>query len=56
MTPKQLKKWRQDQGLTQVQAAKLLGVDQSQVARWEQGSRRIPRWADKLIECLKERK
>ena len=35
MTGKELKEWRKQNGLTQVELSKLLGVTWSTVARWE---------------------
>ena len=35
MTGKELKEWRKQYGLTQVELSKLLGVTWSTVARWE---------------------
>ena len=35
MTGKELKKWRKENGLTQMELAKHLGVSWSTVARWE---------------------
>ena len=52
MTPATLKQWRTGLGLTQIQAAELLGVDQSQITRWERGERKIPRWLRGYLDCL----
>lgn len=41
-TGDQLKQWREDQFLTQLQLATLLDVHVTTVARWEIGTRRIP--------------
>ena len=41
MTGKELKEWRKQYGLTQVELSKLLGVTRSTVARWEIGIRPI---------------
>ena len=41
MTGKELKEWRKQYGLTQVELSKLLGVTWSTVARWEIGIRPI---------------
>ena len=35
MTGKELKEWRKENGLTQVELSKILGVTWSTVARWE---------------------
>lgn len=38
MTPAELKEWRLQAGLTQAQLARLLEVDNSTIARYEQGA------------------
>lgn len=55
MTGKDLKKWRQERGLTQQQLAQLLGVIRVTVARWETGSRGIPRFLPLALEALNHR-
>ena len=47
-----IKKIRVDNGLTQTELARKLGVNQSQVSRWERGVQLVPEWAKLLIECL----
>lgn len=42
MTPKQLQKWRKDNGYSQSQLASVLNVAKNTVSRWEQGVREIP--------------
>ena len=42
MTGKELKEWRKQNGLTQVELSKLLGVTWSTVARWEIDYIKIP--------------
>jgi len=42
MTGKELKERRKQNGLTQMELSKLLGVSWSAVARWEVGIRPIP--------------
>lgn len=40
---------RQAAGLTQTQAADLLGVSRSAIARWEAGKHRIPKTAESAM-------
>jgi transcriptional regulator with XRE-family HTH domain len=42
MTPRELKEWREQNGLSQAKLAKALGVDVMTVSRWERGAREIP--------------
>ena len=42
MTPKQLQKWRKDNGYSQTQLANVLKVDKMTISRWERGVRVIP--------------
>ena len=55
MTPKKLKEYREKRNVSQEIMADELGVDQSQISRWENGRQAIPVWLDKLIKCLEER-
>jgi DNA-binding transcriptional regulator YiaG len=52
MTPKDLKRIREQLGLTQAALAKELGVTSNSVARWEQGIYRISPMAQRLISSL----
>lgn len=52
MNTKELQQLRTGKGMTQTELAKKIGVDQSQVSRWERGVQPIPVWVEKLIECL----
>lgn len=47
-----IKKIRIENNLTQLELSRLMGVDQSQVSRWEREVQPIPEWVDRLIECL----
>lgn len=50
-----LKEWRQRHQLTQLQMSELVGVNQSQISRWERNKQTIPKWLDKLMECWEEK-
>ncbi len=52
MTAAKLRAIRKRLGVTQVQLATYLGVDESTVARWEQGTRGISEPVAKLIQVL----
>lgn len=52
MTPRHLIQRRTELGWSQSQLAQALGVHRSTVHRWEQGTRGIPRMADKLVTML----
>jgi len=39
--------------LSQVKLSEILGVNQAQISRWERGLQPIPKWVDKLVDCLK---
>lgn len=52
MTPEQLKQWRKHNGYTQDALAKVLGVGQVCVARWETGVRKIPTFLHLALRCL----
>jgi transcriptional regulator with XRE-family HTH domain len=51
--PKDLKKYRQQEGLTQAELADLFGVHQAQISRWERDLQKIPTWLGLFVECLK---
>jgi predicted transcriptional regulator len=42
MTSKELKKWREQYGLSQAKLARVLGVDVMTISRWERGVIGIP--------------
>jgi DNA-binding transcriptional regulator YiaG len=52
MTPEQLKQWRKNNRYTQDALAKVLGVGQVCVARWETGVRQIPTFLHLALRCL----
>ncbi len=52
MTPREMIQLRASLGWSQNRLAQALGVHRSTVHRWEQGTRGIPRMADKLVTML----
>ena len=46
--------YRQKYGLTQTELAKVIGIDQSQVSRWESGENQVPISVLKLLDCLED--
>lgn len=44
--------FRRRHNLTGADLAKMLGVNKSQISRWETGQRQIPLWMEKFLECL----
>jgi len=52
MTPKALKLWRQANGYSQNQLAKVLGVTNICISRWELGVRKIPTFLHLALRCL----
>ncbi len=53
MIPNNLKAWRMENGYSQSQLAKVLGVAPMTVNRWETGLRQIPSFLHLALECLK---
>jgi len=57
MTPKQIKTWRTDRGLSQTAAAELVGAGSYRTWQdWEAGRHKIPRWLPKMIKLLDNQK
>ena len=57
MGPKELIKWRERTGYSQVQLATVLGVDVMTVSRWERGIMQVPsflKWALAYVELRGE--
>ncbi|MBI5097844.1 MAG: helix-turn-helix transcriptional regulator [Nitrospirae bacterium] len=54
MTPKELQQWRCDNGYSQSQLAKELGVITIPVSRWERGEREIPPFLYLALKSLKK--
>ncbi|MFW6221977.1 MAG: helix-turn-helix domain-containing protein [Bacteroidota bacterium] len=52
MTKEQLKQIRKDKGLTQSQMAEYMAVSLNGYVRWEQGSRKVPAYAIKIMELM----
>lgn len=52
MTAQQIKKIRKSLGLTQVQMAKVLGISQREITRYEKGDNGISRVAARLLNLL----
>jgi transcriptional regulator with XRE-family HTH domain len=52
MNPEQLQEWRKQNGYSQSQLAKVLGVDVMTVSRWERGKWRIPPFLHLALRCL----
>ena len=52
MAPEELKQWRKRNRYTQDALAKVLGVGQVCVARWETGVRKIPAFLHLALRCL----
>jgi len=50
MTPTELKHYRGER--TQRELAGIMGVNASQICRWEGGKNKIPEWVDKFVKCL----
>jgi len=55
MTSHELKKWRLNQGYSQVKLAELLSVTDQTVYRWETDRREIPSFLHLALECLERR-
>lgn len=53
MEKEELKKVREDLGLTQAELAKNLKVATNTVSRWEIGERKIPEFLDLALETVK---
>jgi DNA-binding transcriptional regulator YiaG len=56
MTADQIKKIRINNNLTQQDMAELLGVKQQRISGWEAGTRRIPLYIVKALDCLRKAK
>jgi transcriptional regulator with XRE-family HTH domain len=54
ITGDELKKFQEKMGWTQPRAAGEIGVAQSKISKWESGSRAIPLYIEKFIQCLKK--
>jgi repressor LexA len=55
MNGNELKLWRKECGITQVELARMLGTYQVTIARWETGVRKIPFLLPLALEALEKR-
>jgi transcriptional regulator with XRE-family HTH domain len=55
MTPEELRAWRNRNGYSQSQLAKVLGVITITVSRWERGEREIPSFLHLALKSLKKK-
>ena len=55
MTPAQLLAWRNKNGYSQAQLAKVLAVDVMTISRWERGVRCIPSFLHLALECVEKK-
>lgn len=53
MTPNEAKKARNDLRISQRQIARLMGVQQSNYCRWENGTRSFPSYGKRAEKALK---
>jgi len=56
MTPKELKKWRAENGYLQGELATILGVAMMSVSRWETGTRSIPSFLHLALKAIPKKK
>jgi transcriptional regulator with XRE-family HTH domain len=56
MTPKELKKWRAENGYLQGELAAILGVAMMSVSRWETGTRSIPSFLHLALKAIPKKK
>jgi transcriptional regulator with XRE-family HTH domain len=56
MTPNDLKKWRKENGYSQSQLAKVLGVAVQTVSRWENAAREIPSFLHLTLKCIPKKR
>ncbi len=52
MRPYELKKWRVDNGYSQGELAKILGVAHETVSRWERGTREITSFLHLALKAI----
>jgi transcriptional regulator with XRE-family HTH domain len=52
MTGDDVKHWRTRRSMTIYQLADVLGVAGATVSRWETGSRHVPAWLARFLDCL----
>jgi len=54
MTGAELKRWREDFGLTQKRLSHLRDIDKSTISAWETGKRRIPPRSERSLKYFIE--
>jgi DNA-binding transcriptional regulator YiaG len=52
VTPKELRKWRENNGYLQSELAAILGVALMSVSRWETGTRSIPSFLHLALKAI----
>ena len=52
MTATELRAWRSEHGVTQVELAQLLEVHSMTVSHWERGRYPIPRWVPRVLSTI----
>jgi DNA-binding transcriptional regulator YiaG len=54
MTPEEFTLWRARMGVTQSEAANMLGVTLAAIQHWQRGRRRVPKPIAKLCDYLEK--
>jgi transcriptional regulator with XRE-family HTH domain len=53
ITPADLREARRVRNLSQRELAEAVGVDSNSLARWEQGTRSIPKWMERMLDLMR---
>jgi transcriptional regulator with XRE-family HTH domain len=56
MAPEELKAWRENNGFSQSQLAKMLGLTHQSISRWECGRRHIPAFLHLALKSVEQKK